>query len=71
MTAEYNNDVIKHTMAIQKFDWIEGKYTCIYGWWCFGYLDEKDREDAIVGMDTALNDDGFLIFFESVTRKDE
>ena len=44
---------------------------CIYGCWCFGYLNDTERQDAIVGMDMALNDNGFLIFFESITKDNE
>ena len=71
MTAEYLNDIEKYNIRIQDFEWMCNKYWCIYGCWCFGYLNDKEREDAIVGMNSALIDDGFLIFFEAVTKTDE
>ena len=71
MTDCYLSDITKHQMMIQDFEWIEGKYSCIYGCWCFGYLNEDDREKTITGMDSALTENGFLIFFEIVTKENE
>jgi len=71
MTDGYLNDIEKYTVRIQDFDWISNKYWCIFGSWCFSYLDKKDREDAIAGMNDALNGDGFMIFFEAVTKETE
>ena len=39
MTEGYSNDIEKYTVRIQDFDWISNRYWCIFGNWCFGYLD--------------------------------
>ena len=71
MTKNYGEDITKHEKRIQEFDWMSNRYDCICGCWCFGYLNREDRENAMVGVTSALKEDGYFVIFEAVLKEND
>ena len=71
MTKHFHTDIVKHETTIQDFDWEFKRYDCIFGCWCFCYLDEEERQNAVVGIAHSLKDDGYFIIFEPILKENE
>ena len=69
---KHHHPMVKtHKTRVQQFAWPEKYYDCITCVWNFCYLEEKDREDLLCNIDKALKEEGRVIIFEPVLRKDE
>ena len=69
MTKFHPTDITTHETRIQDFEWRPERYDCICGCWCFGYLNQEERQNAIVGITNSLKDNGYFVIFEPILEE--